>query len=1410
MAETLSGAAARKHRHLKRRAAFGRRSRRATPGVVLTYAFPGLPSLLLAALFLIGAVLYAAFQQPYSDRQESAPLTSMDFWIERITVKSAYLAWAAIPFTRITPTDFDIKGFHRGPVNAVAVSTDGTFVLSGGDDATVRAWDLAGKELFTLEEHSGRVLAVAISRNNELLATGGADGKIQLWNAKGKLLHTYGGHSDWVRSLTFSNDGNLLLSSGDDRSVRVWGVQDRTEQRKIETEDNLYFYSAAFLDNNQNIVASDDEGRIHIWDRRGTKLADINAHERTVQPVSANGSGDIFVSGRNDGSVRLWKSDGTAIKTILESGSPIISVHLSSDGERILAGDRDGIVRVWDKEGNLLQTYGEHTGRISSVTYHATSRQVVSSSRDGTIRVWGPQGALRATMVGHRGYAPAVAFSPDDNQIASGGIDGFIRLWDRDGNETGYLEAHRGPVTSVAYSPDGTLIASGGVDGRVGVWPLTAAKAGKTFDHGDDVLTVSFSRDGRWVASGGTDGNIRLWEVQGQRSRLLEGHTDWVRSVAFSPKHDLIASASDDETVRLWSYEDEQQRNQIDGHSDWVRTVAFSPDGEKVISAGDDRTINIFDVNTSEIQSLQGHDGLILSVAASPQGNRLVSAGQDGSLRLWDPEGGELARIESDTGSIQSTAFSSHGDEFLSSDTSGRIRLFEHQTANTFPAIWTYPVGFAALLLLALFANAYIKTYRIIATPPAPSAVSAFLESDGPLDDPNNAGSGLRTLCQRVSNFIQSPATTTPLSIALVGAWGAGKSSAMQLLRRDLASQKYPTVWFNAWHHQSESHLFAALMEKIRLDAVPSFFTWDFFQPRNLAVRVRLLAQRVSANPWRYIFAAFLFTLLGALTYYAYHRIDMSGPSTDDPATKVFLSAGGLGAVVLLYTTLRDLLMPFKEKPAALYQTTKGLFSTARFEDRLSFRHRFGAAFKEVCAAFADRRLTILIDDLDRCKPNKVVDVLEAVNFLTSNGDCFVILGISEEPVKDAVGLSFENQAAERALAEDSRVGTRNSAAGVPQAPAGSQDDQGYAARERYAQHYLEKLINLRIPVPPFDPIALKEWLEQGEGEAEPASLTFRERIAAFRDRGRLILHRLFRQISVTLFIVLACWAALQIAGPVFESLMELPPRTAGAPGEQDPKGEDKKTVNLQNSSGHNPNPGTSQGTAEVAAHDAASIQGFVRPPRADQEAPAQAELPAVENIPESLKKVPPAGSSQPPQADFLQTLTGTIAISDNVDWKNWFYICVVVLSLGVGAGALDPRLRSVISNKIKPREPTDTEKFRTALELWLPLVLHYRGSPRAIKRFCNRMRYLTAYIPQARVKSLKNLILLGALEEIGELKPGHSFRDWSKKNGLRNGPRKALKNAAVLGLTDDLLDEVTEDDWGFYWDLAGSARFSG
>jgi hypothetical protein len=168
----------------------------------------------------------------------------------------------------------------------VAISGDGQQALSSGGDRTLRLWNLAAlqqetlwtrigtvaptwvrrlvfRPIRTMKGHTAWVRSVALSADGLRALSGGDDGTLRLWDLeRGQELSTLSGHVGVVRSVTLSADGQRALSSGDDRTLRLWNLATGRCQAIFHTDNPIT--SCALFPHSQAVLVSDAGGRIFV------------------------------------------------------------------------------------------------------------------------------------------------------------------------------------------------------------------------------------------------------------------------------------------------------------------------------------------------------------------------------------------------------------------------------------------------------------------------------------------------------------------------------------------------------------------------------------------------------------------------------------------------------------------------------------------------------------------------------------------------------------------------------------------------------------------------------------------------------------------------------------------------------------------------------------------------------------------------------------------------------------------------------------------------------------------------------------------------------------------------------------------------------------------------------------------
>ncbi|MEV5650259.1 hypothetical protein AB0L57_18585 [Nocardia sp. NPDC052254] len=125
-----------------------------------------------------------------------------------------------------------------GWVNAVAFAPDGSRLYAVSGEGRLHGWDLRANQHTStvLADHRGGLNAVSISRDGTLIATGGDDQIVRILRVRGdraEEVSAMSGHTSTIRSVSFDPTSHLLATGADDQTVRLWSVADPAAPQAI-------------------------------------------------------------------------------------------------------------------------------------------------------------------------------------------------------------------------------------------------------------------------------------------------------------------------------------------------------------------------------------------------------------------------------------------------------------------------------------------------------------------------------------------------------------------------------------------------------------------------------------------------------------------------------------------------------------------------------------------------------------------------------------------------------------------------------------------------------------------------------------------------------------------------------------------------------------------------------------------------------------------------------------------------------------------------------------------------------------------------------------------------------------------------------------------------------------------------
>lgn len=276
-----------------------------------------------------------------------------------------------------------------------------------------------------------------------------------------------------------------------------------------------------------------------------------------------------------------------------------------------------------------------------------------------------------------------------------------------------------------------------------------------------------------------------------------------------------------------------------------------------------------------------------------------------------------------------------------------------------------------------------------------------------------------------------------PVVLGVFGAWGGGKSSIMRMLEKDLNSEEYQDVaclYFNGWMFEGYEDAKTALLSsilvqlgehkrfgpKVKEKVVGLLKRVKWMELAKLGVKHVGVPLAVSAitGGFAALPAAAAMLLASA----------QGGGEAKSESDKEGEDRGNNG------TSWADLIKEDPGKP-----------------DLLEIR-KFRDEFEEMLKDTDIKSLVILIDDLDRCLPERIIETLEAIKLFVAVPRTAFVIGADPRIVRHAIATRY----VQRQIGDDDST-----------------------MREEYnlVEDYLEKLIQIPYHLPRLSPAEIETYI---------------------------------------------------------------------------------------------------------------------------------------------------------------------------------------------------------------------------------------------------------------------------------------------------------------------------------------------
>ncbi|XP_029456180.1 cilia- and flagella-associated protein 52 [Rhinatrema bivittatum] len=229
--------------------------------------------------------------------------------------KSIISAWNDGKIRAFTPESgrlmYVIENAHSIGVTAIAVTSEGTRIVSGGGEGQVRVWEAVEKShklMASMKEHKSSVSCIKIKKNDRECVTAGADGAIIIWDLVRYVRNQMILANTLFRCVCYHPEEFQIITSGTDRKIGYWEVFDASPIRELEGSLSGALNGMDISPEGVHFVTGGDDKLVKVWDYNEGEVTHVGiGHSGNISSIRICPSIKYIISVSSDGAILRWK-----------------------------------------------------------------------------------------------------------------------------------------------------------------------------------------------------------------------------------------------------------------------------------------------------------------------------------------------------------------------------------------------------------------------------------------------------------------------------------------------------------------------------------------------------------------------------------------------------------------------------------------------------------------------------------------------------------------------------------------------------------------------------------------------------------------------------------------------------------------------------------------------------------------------------------------------------------------------------------------------------------------------------------------------------------------------------------------------------------------------------------------------